>query len=481
MQLVSFGGTQLFRPGAYSVVNLKNNTPVSVGSFKVLAVVGSGAAGKPASPIYANDPGVANNIVGGSDAVLAAQIMWEHGADLICFSLTDKATQATYAIADTTPTTPKTLVTLKGLRWNAADNSLKITVAAAVNGTQLVTITDTSVTPNVVESYSVANSADGWIGFVTRITANSSLVEAVLGENGTADPEATNVAATVAAVSFAGGSRTAADSSSISAAIDALQSEDIQAIVPTLTDSTSQTAVLTHVTSMSNVQNRRERRAFFGQPVGTTDSEYVTAMAAFKSSRATLVGPGHYKAVNGAKVLLSSAFTAAAVAGRWAGKQNITDPVTGDFINALGLEFTWLGTDIKPLVEAQVTVIESVPKQGYQVVHALTGDPELYELSVADTVDVTTRSMREDLQAKFMGPGYQNVVSDMLQFTTAKLESYKKNGYITDGTDAFGQPLPAYRNVTVTKNGKAYAVSYEIKPSEPVNYITITAIVNLTQ
>lgn len=479
MQLISFGGTQLFRPGAYSIVNLKNNSPASVGSFKILSIVGSGKAGKPASPLYANDPGVANKVIGGSDAVLAAQIAWEHGADLICFSLTDKATQATYAVLDTTPTTPKTLVTLKGLRWNTDDNLLRVTVAAAANGAQLVTITDTAVTPNVVESYSVPNTSDGWIALVTKINAQSSVVEAVLGTNGIADVAATNIGATAANAAFTGGTRAVADSTSISNAIDALQTEDIQAIIPTLTDSTSQTAVLTHVKVMSNVQNRRERRAFFGQPVGTVDSGYVTAMGAFKDSRATLVGPGHYKAVNGAKVLLSSAFTAAAVAGRWAGKQNINDPVTGDFINALGLEFVWLGTQIKPLVEAQVTVVESVPKQGYQVVHALTGDPDLYELSVADIVDVTTRALREELQRKFMGPGYNGVVNDMLQFTTATLEQYKKQNWIVDGTDAFGQPLPAYRNVTVTKVGKAYSVTYEIKPSEPVNYITITAIVNI--
>jgi hypothetical protein len=48
-----------------------------------------------------------------------------------------------------------------------------------------------------------------------------------------------------------------------------------------------------------------------------------------------------------------------------------------------------------------------------------------------------------------------------------------------DSTDMFGQFLPAYRNVVVNKVGKQYSVTYELKPSEPVNYITITATVNL--
>lgn len=477
MRLISFGGTQLFRPGAYSEVNLRDSSPISVGSLKVLAVVGSGEAGQPATPLYFNDAGAAARQIGGTDAALVAQIAWEHGADLICFSLTDKATQATYAIMDTTGV-PLTLATLKGRRWNVADNSIQVTVAAPASGKQTVTITDTSVSPNVVESYTVDNSAAGWQSFVTKINAQSSLVDAVLGTSGIASAGSTNVGATVASASFTGGTRTAADATSISEAIDALQTEDVQGIITSLTDSTSQAALELHCTTMSNVQNRRERRVFLGQPVGTTAGEYATAMQSF-GARVTLAAPGHYKAVNGAKVLLSSAFTAAAIAGRWAGKQNINDPVTGDFIEALGLEYVWLGDDIKTLVSAQVTAVEAVPRQGYQVVHALTGDAELYELSTADIIDVTTRSMREELQSRFMGPGYNGLEADMVQFATARLEQYKKQNWIVDGTDTFGQPLPAYRNVTVTREGRRYAVSYEIKPSEPVNYITITAVVNV--
>jgi hypothetical protein len=479
MQLISFGGTQLYRPGAYSVVNLRNNSPVEPGAFKVLAVVGSATAGQPAKPLYFNTPGDANRVLGGTDAVLAAQIAWEHGADLICFSLTDTATQATYAIKDTTASTPPTLVTLQGKRWNTADNQVQVTIAAPVSSQQTVTIVDTSVTPNVTESYVVNDTAQGWVDFVTKVNAQSSLVSAVLGTAGTAPTTTTNIAATITSVALTGGTRSVGTTGTISAAIDALQTEDIQGIVTTLTDSTTLSAIQTHCTTMSNVQNRRERRAFIGQPVGTTDAGYVTAAASYKSSRTTLVGPGHYKGVNGGRVLLSSAFTAAAIAGKWAGKANPNDPVTGDFINALGLEYVWT-SQIQSLVAAQVTVVESVPRQGYQVVQALTGDPDLYELSIADLVDIMSRGVREILQSTFVGKaGYNGIVGDMNQLTLTTLEGYKKQNWLVDSTDMFGQFLPAYRNVVVNKVGKQYSVTYELKPSEPVNYITITATVNL--
>jgi hypothetical protein len=480
MQLISFGGTQLYRPGAYSTVNLRTNSPIETGAFKVLAVVGSAPSGKPATALYYNDPNTADKALGGVDAVLAAKIAWEHGADLICFSLTDTAAQATYAVKDTSAT-PATLITLGGKRWNATDNQLQVTILAPTNGVQTITLTDTSVTPNQTETYNVTNTAQGWINVVNTINAQSNFVEAVLGTFGVAPAVTTNIGATVAAAApFAGGSRSASTPTTIAAAIDALRTEDIQGIISPLTDSTSLSAIQLHVTAMSNVQSRRERRAFIGQPLGTTYTQYVSAMAGFVSSRMTVCAPGHYKAVNGGKTLLSSAFTAAAVAGLWAGKANPNDPVTSDFMNALGLEYVWTD-EIRTLVQAQVTVVEAIPRQGYQIVQALTGDPNLYELSVADLIDIMSRSMRDLLQSTFVGKaGYNGIVGDMVQLIQTQLESYKSQNWLVDSTDMFNQPLPAYRNISVVKMGSRYSVSYEMKPSEPTNYITITELVNVS-
>lgn len=475
MNQVSFGGSQLYKPGAYSVVNVRNNTPVSPGSAKVLAVIGSGTGGKPGVPLYYNNPAFASADIGGTDALVAAQLMWEHGADLICFSLTDQAAQAVYALKDTTAVTPLTLATLSGLRWNANDNNIKVTTTAPIgtapNQTQTVTIADTTVTPNVTEVYTVACSAAGWQTFVTQVNANSKLVSAVFGQAGTA------IAATISAVAMTGGSRIAGTATEIQKAVDALQTEDIQGIVTTLTDTTTQSAIFAHCNTMSNVTNRRPRRAFFGQPVGTTVTQYATAMTAFATSnRALVAAPGIYRSVAGAQTLLSSAFTAAAIAGKWASKTSPDDPVTFDFIGANGLEFKYIPTDLSTLLPAQITAVESVQNVGYRVVQALTSDKtgtSMSELSVADIVDIMNRSYNEQMEAAFIGqPPSSFSADDVKQKAVAILESFKKKKWIMDGLDANGTFQPAYRNITVTKIGLRYHTTYDISPVVPCNYVT---------
>ncbi len=480
MQLFSFGGAHLGIPGAYSVVNIKNNTPYTPGALKVLAVIGSGLQGAPANPskMYFNNPQLASDQIGGTDALLAAQIAWDHGADLICFSLTDVATQATYNL-QSTDATPVTLATYQGKRWNANDNKLQVTTTVQAGGSQTVTITDTSVSPSVVETYTVQNTADGWTSHIKQVNNQSTLANAVAGPGGST----TNVAATVSSVAFTGGTRTAPTTTSIAAAIDALKTEDIQGIITPMTDTTSQDAIKAHCNTMSNVTNRRERRAFYGLDIGSASTDYVTAMQDV-DGRGTLACPGIYRTVNGDNTLLSSAFHAAALAGLWAGRQNPNDPITFKLVKCNGLEEGIFATneDINTLVEAQVTVTQAVPKVGYRVVHALTGDTSgtnMVELSVADLVDIMNRSMREQLEAFVVGKAsYNGIVNDLQQKAQSILEAYKKQNWIVDGTDAFGNPLPAYRNIVVTQQGTTYPVTYEMSPCEPVNYIPVTVNVN---
>lgn len=479
MNLISFGGVQLARPGAYSVVNVKNNTPSQVGSLKVLAAIGSGTKGKPGVPLYFNDPSIAAQQVGGTDVLEISKVAWENGADLICMVLTDTATPATYDVKST-DVAPATLFTLQGERFNTDDNKLQISVAAPVNGAQTLTITDSSVTPYVTETYSLKSSAAGIATLINQINTQSALVTAIAGVSST-----TNVAATLAGTSMAGGIRTAGTPTTISNAIGVLQTEDIQGIITSLVDSTTQNAIFAHCNTMSSVDNRRERRAFLGAAVGSQVADYQTAIGQFTSSgRATVVAPGGYRAVGGVKTLVSSAFTAAAVAGLWAGRTNPNDPVTFKFISGfLGLETNFLNADIKTLVQSQVSVIEAVPNRGYRVVRALTGDQSgtnLVELSVSDLVDVMTRSVREQLEDTFVGKaGYNGIVNDITQRTQTILESFKTQNWIVDGTDAFGQDLPAYRNISVSQQGTQFSVSFEIAPSLPINFITITANVNV--
>lgn len=86
---VSFGGTTIKRPGAYSTVDSAGMVPVTLGSLKSLAVVGLAGTGStlPANQVsYFNDPKDAAAVAGSGEMLDVLNIAWRHGADLIAVS-----------------------------------------------------------------------------------------------------------------------------------------------------------------------------------------------------------------------------------------------------------------------------------------------------------------------------------------------------------------------------------------------------------
>ena len=86
---ISFGGANIKRPGAYSMVDSASMYPTSAGGFKVLAFVGvPGALSTlPADTVsYFNNPITAQAQIVTSELLDIMQIAWAHGADLIAVS-----------------------------------------------------------------------------------------------------------------------------------------------------------------------------------------------------------------------------------------------------------------------------------------------------------------------------------------------------------------------------------------------------------
>jgi len=100
MTSISFGGAQIKRPGAYSVVDTKTMTPTSVGSFKSLAFVGvaQGASAdvKVATVRWYNSQTTkqAETDLGTGDLLDNMKIAWLCGADLIAVVVVSKTATA---------------------------------------------------------------------------------------------------------------------------------------------------------------------------------------------------------------------------------------------------------------------------------------------------------------------------------------------------------------------------------------------------
>ncbi|KAF6569098.1 hypothetical protein G9G53_22685 [Paenibacillus sp. EKM206P] len=83
---ISFGGATIKRTGANSVVDSAGMTPVTLGSNKVLAVIGVLPAGSklPEDRVsYFNDPKIAAATIGEGELLEVMKVSWRKGADLI--------------------------------------------------------------------------------------------------------------------------------------------------------------------------------------------------------------------------------------------------------------------------------------------------------------------------------------------------------------------------------------------------------------
>lgn len=358
---ISFGGSQIKRPGAYSIIDTSDMTPMNPGGFKTLVVVGVPNATNttPAGTVvYFNDPALATAALGDCEALDLMKIAWGHGADLIGFS----------PVAQT-----------------AADSDWQ-------------------------------------------------------------------------------------------AAVDALQNQSVDAIIPASNTASINAKVLAHCTLMSSVTNRRERRCFVGHASGLAVAAVTALQAALTSELVVMASPAVYSYnANGTKVLRGSEYLAAAYAGIWAGQVS-QEPITYKYVNFPGLEKIYTGTDINDLLTAHIAPTEYVRNKGYRIVQGVTtsasDDLTTSELSVSTVKTDMSQSIRDYFEEKYVGKaGVAGIEVTMYNDLVTMIEGFLKQGLIS-GYDK--------EAVSVTKNGTSFILAWQGFPTLPINNFLLTSHLTLS-
>lgn len=359
---ISFGGQQINRPGAYSVVDSNSMVPKSVGGFRALAVigpVGTGATITDFTRVYAfNSPSEASKSVGTGDTLDVMYSAWQHGADLII-------------LAPAQITNPATAPT--DSEWQTA--------------------------------------------------------------------------------------------------IDLLEAEFVDGVIPATTQQAIWTKVDTHVTSMSTVKNRRERRAFYGHAKNLALSAIKTLSTTVNSERALIASPAVYVYDStGNKVLKDATLLAGAYAGLWASKAP-QDPITYDYVKFAGLEKIYKGTEIDELLEAKIAVTEFVRGKGFRIVQGVTtsasADLTKSELSVSTVKDVISVALRNFFEERYVGQAaIAGITTSIYNDLVSLVEGFLKAGLIS------GYEPETLR---VIQNGTAFTVEWQGKPTLPINNFLITS------
>lgn len=261
------------------------------------------------------------------------------------------------------------------------------------------------------------------------------------------------------------------------AAFDALQTEDVQWVVPLSSSPSIHAMADTHCVYMSNV-GYRERRAFVGGTTGMTDADAIAAAKAINSDRTAYVHLGFYDYDdNGTLVLYPPYIAAAAVAGAFAGV-NPGTPLTNKAMTFRGLERNLRNpTDTDQLIKGGVLTFESTA-QGFRVVksistHLSNGNYNRVEVSTGVAMDFVSRTVRDALADLRGAKGSPTVLSEAISRADSALRQLATPEPIGPGVIVGDKTNPAYRNITASLVGDVVRVEFECSPVIPVNFILI--------
>ncbi len=312
-------------------------------------------------------------------------------------------------------------------------------------------------------------TATAKLGAIIHALRNSKIVSAEK-----AAPSAVNPPANTDEVPLAGGSEgdtpTEADYQN---ALALLEGYDCEFIVVTSTDAGIQSAVMSHVNSMSSVRHRKERRAIFGLEDSAVAADYKARVIALNSSRAMLVGPGIKKSVNGVLTSFPGYYLAAITAGTLVG-MDPKEGLTFKGVAVEGLTQIFTQEEIDDLITSGVTVVEYDIRKGYRYVRGVTthiSDQNLakIEINCARIIDILIQDLRTTLEDRYIGkPMYYGLEKSIQQTVIAVLDRWSKNGGLV-GSDT----IPAYRNVNVILSNGVAIISFEASPVIPLNYIIV--------
>ena len=280
-----------------------------------------------------------------------------------------------------------TAVTIAGSGERASASAFDSKSAAALNSTTAVTLTQ-----------HVAGITE-WINL-----AASGLVSATRTANATI-----NVATATTWSYMTGGTDGASQTDDeYGVALAALETEDVQWIVPISSDSATWARVSTHCTNVSGTQ-KRERRAFVGGGIGVTNAQAVANAATINNDRVAYVHPGiyHYNTSGlfqtRGLTKYEAYYTAAILGGAFAGLTP-GETMTNKSILASGLETEIVApnnTDM--LIRGGVLAIHRDRLGALRVARANStwlNDSRFnrVEVSTGAAVDYVSRSVREALR-----------------------------------------------------------------------------------
>ncbi len=260
-------------------------------------------------------------------------------------------------------------------------------------------------------------------------------------------------------------------------AFAALQTADVQWVVPLNGAANIHAMADAHVRYMSEIA-RKERRCFVGTASGTTDANAIIAAKNINSDRTALTHLGIYDYDGrGQLVLFEPYFAAAMVAAAFAGL-NPGTAMTNKSLSIAGLERKLRNpTDTDDLITAGVLCIEDTPN-GYRVVQSIStwlnnDNYNRREISVGFACDFVMRGVRAALDRFRGAKNNPSSLETAASVIDTVLRSMAVPEPVGPGVLAGDSANPPYKNIRVTQEGDIMRAEFQASPVIPINYIPI--------
>jgi len=251
-------------------------------------------------------------------------------------------------------------------------------------------------------------------------------------------------------------------------ALAAIEAQSVQLVCLFTTDGAAQSLLAGHLTAAALAGY--ERQAFSAVPSTSSLSAARTAAAAINSPGVALAAQSvSLYNPRGRLASLDARYTALMLAGMKAGS-DIGEPLTRKRPAILSTSQVWdTHADIEAALRAGLCVITR-DQVGPRVERSLTtwledNNPVYTEVSAYESVLFSVRDLRAALADQIGRPTKASQMSLIESRVNARLAAQVKDGRIK-----------AYQGVTLEDMGDQVAISYQVAPVEPLNFIAITAI-----
>jgi hypothetical protein len=321
---------------------------------------------------------------------------------------------------------------------------------------------------------------------VTAYSSMQAIIDAINAGSGRVSAVASNAAndrvvpENFATAYLSGGTEGAYTSTEWTAALTALEAEDVQFVSTPDSDSSVHSAIKAHCESMSAVSGRKERQFLVGAPykTGTYASESATAIAAAvalnsKNGMYVFNGGSQYD-VNGSLRNYGGSFAACMLMGAKCALA-INQPLTFKELGFIELEWKLSDSQMENLLKNGVACVNynssGVPHLVRQFNTYQTNDLKYNEFSVVTEMFFASRDLRNALEQQFIGQPGTTVTGGVLRGAVeARLALYESLGIFIKNPNE----NRSWWNVQVNINGDAVYIDYDAYITLPVNFTFVT-------